>query len=262
MPALCVAGSLLHLHFQTGETGFFADHLFISFISFAQLSCMKPRDILAWQSQLLEKRFGICVALAFQAEDLHGCLMEMPFASGYCSALCTKICQGRWTALLLSFFPCLRVEFSPAVKQSSFPDGGGLCWRLCSADGCCWYRFFCSRAAEGSCPAAGRQVMCMGTAGEGRLLLKGNKLNCCFPVDSSPKILSDIKQGMGCKSDHTCKLSTVVSLFLSNLFLSRGLQYQRTTMNEMKTGLKGVAATLRASKWSREWGQGTDPCLH
>lgn len=63
----------------------------------------------------------------------------------------------------------------------------------------------------------------MRIAEEDKFLLRGNKLKCCFPVDSSPNIQSDIKQRLGCKSYHACKLVTAVYSFLNNLrqFLSR-----------------------------------------
>lgn len=35
-------------------------------------SWKKPRDIIAWQIQLLVKKFGICMVVVFQAEDLNG----------------------------------------------------------------------------------------------------------------------------------------------------------------------------------------------
>lgn len=46
-------------------------HLF-NFIISSRPSWKKPRDIIAWQIQLLVKKFGICMVVVFQAEDLNG----------------------------------------------------------------------------------------------------------------------------------------------------------------------------------------------
>lgn len=106
-------------------------------------------------------------------------------------------------------------------------------------------------------------LTCVRISEEGRFLLRGNKLKCCFPVDSSPNIQSDINRRLGCKSYHACKLVTVVYSFLNNVrqFLSRVLWYLTNTTNEKKTGLEGVPATpelASAEQWG--WGQGADPC--
>lgn len=53
--------------FSDRRQAFSLHHLFK-----ARASWKKPRDITAWQIQVLMKRFGICAAVAFQAEDLNG----------------------------------------------------------------------------------------------------------------------------------------------------------------------------------------------
>lgn len=171
-------------------------------------------------------------------------LTEMPFTLGQCSSICVMtgvICQRRWMTLLPAFFPYLRVELSPAVNQSSFyksgfyPGDSALSWWMV------WVKaVFLREDTRGQLNCCEKAALTrMRIAEEGRFLLRGNKLKCCFPVDSSPNIQSDINQRLGCKSYRACKLVTVVYSFLNNLrqFLSRVLRYLTNTTNEKKTEL-------------------------
>lgn len=111
--------------------------------------------------------------------------------------------------------------------------------------------FFEGRHQRAVKPQWGDSVTCVRIAEEGMFLLRGNKLKCCFPGDSSDRE-SDINQSLGCKSYRVCKLIMVLYLFLNRLrqFLSRA-----SWLTQQMSGNQGGMSGRRAEQQGVERGQ-------
>lgn len=150
----------------------------------------------------------------------------MPFTSGQGPS----ICMVTWMIRQCSASHVLPVSqgwIKPGCEPELLLWWWILSWRLCSLlmDGTSKGCFLEERHQRAVKLLWEDSITRIRIAEEGRFLLGGNKVKCCFPVGSSSTIQSDINWRLSCKSYHACKLVTVVYSFLNNLrqFLSRVL---------------------------------------